>query len=161
MRRVAVIAFAALAVVSCANEAFINDVERAPNGELIDGGRLGTTNLRAGDCFNERSSSTVRSVDAVLCDEPHRGQVVGRALAEPHHGWPGVAPLTEEAGELCAGLVGDFLAPGVDQLADLPQLDLTAYIPDEPAWEDGDRSVICWIETAERVTRDLRTAIGA
>jgi len=40
-------------------------------------------------------------------------------------------------------------------------VDLTAYIPDEPAWEDGDRSIVCWVEAAEPVTLDLRTVIPA
>ncbi len=146
---------------ACANEAFIDEVERSASGSISVGGRLGTTNLETGDCFNERSGSVVRSVDAVPCDEPHRGQVVARVPAEPHDGWPGVTALTEEAGLRCTGLAEEFLASGVDQFPGLPQVDLAAYVPDESAWEDGDRSILCWVELAEPVVFDFRPAIGA
>jgi len=155
MRVLPLVIAAGLCVSACANEAFIDEVDRAPTGQILDGGRLGTTNLRAGDCFNERSGSTVRSVDAVPCSEPHLGQVVGRALAEPNDGWPGVESLTEEAGPLCAALAEDALGWGIDELPNLPRLDLAAYVPDGAAWEDGDRSIVCWVEAAEPLAIDL------
>jgi hypothetical protein len=161
MTRLALFVVAALALSACANEALIDEVERAPTGEILHGGRLGTTRLVAGDCFNERSGSVVRSVNAVPCSEPHRGQVMGRALAEPRYGWPGAMSLAEEAGPLCKALAGEVLSGDLGELADLPRLDLSAYVPDEPAWEDGDRAIVCWIEAAEPITLDLRSAIAA
>lgn len=156
-----VVVVVGLALGACANEAFIDDVERGSNGEILEGGRLGTTQLRAGDCFSERSGSVVRSVDAVPCREPHRGQILGRASATPNATWPGVGPLTAEAASLCMGLAEELLGARVSDNLGLPLVDLTAYIPDEPAWEDGDRSIVCWVEAAERVTLDLWTATPA
>lgn len=161
MKQLIFVVVVGLVFGACANEAFIDDVERGSNREILEGGRLGTTQLRAGDCFSERSGSVVRSVDAVPCGEPHRGQVLGRVSAEPNATWPGVESLTAEAVPLCMGLAEEVFGAYFNDTVDLPLVDLAAYIPDEPAWEDGDRSIVCWVEAAEPVTLDLRTVIPA
>ncbi len=161
MTRLVLAVVAALALSACANEARIDEVRRAPSGAILQGGRLGTTNLLAGDCFNERSGSVVRSVNAVPCSEPHRGQVMGRAGAEPHDGWPGAASLAEEAGPLCEALADEVLSGALGEVPNLPRFDLAAYVPDESAWEDGDRAIVCWVEAAEPITLDLRSVIAA
>ena len=161
MKLLVVVVVVALTLGACANEAFIDEVERAPNNEILKAGRLGTTQLVDGDCFSERPGSAVRSVDAVPCGEPHRGQVLGRVSSEQSDTWPGVESLTAEAGPLCMRLAGDLLAPHLSENMGLPMFGLSAYIPDESAWDDGDRSIVCWAEAVEPITIDLRTVIPA
>lgn len=161
MRWLVLAVMVALLMSACANEALIDEVDRDPNGRIIEGGRLGTTRLIAGDCFNERDGAVVRSVDAVACTQPHRAQVLGRVVAESGDTWPGVEALTTEAAALCGSLADEVLSTDLLDIAGLARFDLAAYVPDEPAWNDGDRMIVCWVESSEPVTIDLRRTVSA
>ncbi len=61
--------------------------------------------------------------------------------------WPGADALLESVGTDCARAAADA-ASALAGVVDAPELDLSAYVPDASAWADGDRAVICWLESA-------------
>ncbi len=60
--------------------------------------------------------------------------------------WPGRESLTAEAFDQCLVFAKRELA-AVTMRADADELRLSAFVPDESAWDDGDRSIVCLIET--------------
>ncbi len=148
----------ALLTAGCsAGETFADETKRDESGEIVGAGSLGTSRLGYGDCFDEPGTGMVRSVDGLPCSTPHDAQVVGRFEADGNGPWPGVDALLDGASPHCAEAAAAAMSALVD-VVDAPELDLSAYVPDASAWADGDRVVICWVESANadvKLTFDL------
>ncbi len=136
-----------LLAAACGNGADVDTTLRGSGGRILEAGRVGTLALRVGDCFRQPSSATVTSVEGVPCGRAHDGQVVGLVeLEAPADAlWPGPDTLAAVAAERCLALVVTGLADSVRAGG----LALSAYVPDAGGWAEGDRSVVCWVESAD------------
>ncbi len=134
--------------IGCSRDALTDRTERDESGSIVGSGSVGTARLRVGDCFDEPAATTVEVVTGVPCDDPHDGQVVSRVVIEGSEPWPGTEELVEAAGASCAA-AGASAASALAGVDGAPEVGLSAYVPDAPAWADGDRDVICWLEARE------------
>lgn len=93
-----------------------------------------------GMCFNLGANKTLneQGVKPIPCDEPHQCEVVGiyQAVGGPY---PSAETLTREAHDFCVArfeyYVGFSAAESV--------FDLSAMVPTESAWENGDTDILC------------------
>ncbi len=135
----------------CGADALTDQSVRDSQGAIVEAGSVGTTRLEVGDCFDEPSSGSVRVVAGLPCADPHDAQVVARLTVTAEGPWPGADALIEQATPGCTEAAASAAAALVDVVG-APAVALSAYVPDAPAWSDGDRSVICWVEAAEGET---------
>ncbi len=101
-------------------------------------GKTWASDLRSGDCFNalEERSTRVLLMPSP-CDRPHEGEI-GAEVTLTASAFPGDRAVAEMARKECRERTG-FLR----QSAYGNRLELYADRPDEKAWKDGDRDVVC------------------
>ncbi len=131
-----------LVLWACGSPANTDGAGRDPlSGAITEGGEVGTQRLQVGDCFINSEEGSTQLVQGVPCAELHDSQVA--ALVELDDDgttdWPGVTQLLNRAQLLCVGAASEALD---GNLAD-PTVGLSAYVPDEDSWNEGDRRIIC------------------
>ncbi|MFB4308069.1 septum formation family protein [Actinomadura sp. GTD37] len=101
-------------------------------------GKTWASDLRGGDCFSalEERSTRILLVPSP-CDRPHEGEI-GAEVTLPAAAFPGDRAVAEMARKEC-GERTRFLR----QSTYGNRLELYADRPDEKAWKDGDRDVLC------------------
>lgn len=133
---------------ACGSVTLTDQTRRRSDGEIVEAGSIGTTRLRVGDCFDEPAAGTIRVVNGVPCADPHDAQVVARLSVGGDGPWPGTDALIDEVRPGCSEAAASAASALIDVVG-APEVGLSAYVPDAPAWSDGDRNIICWVEAAE------------
>ncbi|SNS12622.1 Septum formation [Actinomadura meyerae] len=112
--------------------------EPEPARPIDTHGKTWASELRAGDCFSALEEQATRVlVEPSPCARPHDGEV-GAELTLPAADFPGDRAVAETARKECAERTR-FLRQSVFG----NRLELYADRPDEKAWKDGDRDVLC------------------
>ncbi len=115
--------------------------------------------LSVGDCFQDWEGATqlatqqVEGVETVNCDIPHDNEVY--ALVEmTEASFPGAAAVETQAYESCLERFDSFVGtPYADS-----RLDFGALFPTEASWDQGDRTIICFVYDVEflRLTGSMK-----
>ncbi|MBI9115850.1 septum formation family protein [Sanguibacter suaedae] len=78
----------------------------------------------------------VATVTVVPCDEEHDAQVVAAEELDGDE-FPGDGAVREDTARVCT--VDDLTLPD----GDVPELELSVWVPSEASWDDGDRTGLC------------------
>lgn len=120
---------------------------------LLQGHRAATA-LAVGDCFDGGQGTSVASVTAKKCDEPHDGEVYAvLPVSAPGDQYPGQTVVQNQGDEQCNTAAQTTVAPGAPD-------DLTYYVlsPSEATWRNGDRSTVCFFTRTggQKLTQSVR-----
>lgn len=126
----------------------LNTADRNGAGTITSGGRVDILELRVGDCFNGDAApgSTVMSVDAVPCSEPHQAQVFAE-VPMPGDTFPGDAALEKQAGDACTAQQDHVDGSLVPSTAELHWVQ-----PTQEMWDAHHRQVACIVFVAAKQT---------
>lgn len=118
------------------------------NGQVTKNGDLGVFSLKVGNCFNDPGQGAdVASVTAIVCDQSHDAQVIGiGTLTESSADSPAV---TTDANTQCQNFAS---SSAVDQTKVSTNAQIIYFTPDDTAWANGERTLICAINTGGPVT---------
>ena len=101
--------------------------------------------LAVGDCFDVPASKTnVKDVQHHPCAESHTGEVFAIVT---HPAAKGTPPLAHDAlfsylGSTCGPLFINYVGPVA---AGAGLLDAGAFYPPDAGWNDGDRTITCYV----------------
>ena len=117
------------------------------NGQVTKSGALGVFSLQSGQCFNDPGQGAdVASVTAIPCSQSHDAQVIGTGtLTESSADDPGIS---DDANTQC----NNFANSAVDQSKVSDSAQIIYFTPDDTAWSDGQRTLICAVNTGAAVT---------
>jgi hypothetical protein len=102
--------------------------------------------LKVGECFDSSPSNEVRGVKVKDCSEPHNSEIFFLVThpAGPDEPYPGKEVLVQFAADACLGQpLTDYLGVPLEQ-SSLKDFEI---VPQESAWEDGRRVLVCGIDT--------------
>lgn len=115
--------------------------ERNADGEITEEGNVSTMDVQVGDCLNglrgTEDDTTVSTLPAVPCDQPHEGEVYATFELEDGD-YPGLDGITAVADERCA----DELVAFSQEAWDDPNIGVFYLYPEELSWP-RDRGVVC------------------
>lgn len=97
--------------------------------------------LRRGDCFNTSKALVADKATRVDCTKPHSDQVAGVLTMPAGSGasYPGQNGILEFGKSDCAKQVTEFYGPKEP----LATTQIFVFGPNEAAWKNGDRAVVC------------------
>lgn len=120
---------------------------------LANRARSGTalSELRRGECFNTEKAVIDLTADRVPCRAPHTDEVAGIVTlpAGEGSGYPGTDGILELGKRECARQESEFLGPRPRR----PTTQVYAFGPNEGAWKNGDRAVVCSLREASGAKR--------
>lgn len=121
---------------------------RGDSGEIVDAGNLSVFDLQEGDCFDAGLSSSqvteISEVNAIPCAEAHVYEMFSVA-DYPAGESPSAADEDYTAWER-ENCLGQFQAyVGLDY--DSSMYYISALIPTESSWAQGDRTLMCFLHT--------------
>jgi hypothetical protein len=130
---------------------------RDETGQITTAGDVKVTDLRVGDCFDEKDpgAEEIEEVQAKPCTEPHELETF-YVNTMPVGDYPGNAQVEEWVGGNCVPQFEQYVGTSVQ----VTTLDLAWYAPTVEGWNDGDRTVLCAVydpNNAE-LTESLRNA---
>ena len=102
--------------------------------------------LKVGDCFDSSSSNEVRGVKVISCAKPHNSEIFFLVTHPAAKGdvYPGKDQLVQFAADSCLGQpLADYLGIPLEQ----SKLKDFEIVPQESAWKDGRRLLVCGIDT--------------
>ena len=104
-------------------------------------GRTDLADLRRGDCFNTSRALVADKATRVPCSEPHTDEVAGVLTFPAPKGarYPGQNGILEFGKQDCQQQVSEFY--GDKEPSETTQV--YVFGPNEPAWKNGDRAVVC------------------
>lgn len=114
--------------------------------------------LKNGDCTSpEQNSIFASGLDVTDCSEPHDMEVAGRFELSEAAGvaYPGYLAIRQEAYKQCQPVFESWTGVAFWD----SKYDINTITPSASTWDDGDRSVICLIETVDG--KPLTAAVGA
>ena len=120
-----------------------------------DDGGVDYTELRVGDCIDVPEGDDIGALQRLACTDPHDAEVFG-VLSHPadeNVPYPGSDALVAFAGEACLGQVfTDYVGVSRDQ----SQLKHFEIVPQQSAWEDGRRELVCAVDADAPLTGSIR-----
>jgi hypothetical protein len=98
--------------------------------------------LAVGDCFNNPAgSSTVTTVTAIPCSQPHNAQIYAKFnLSGSDLSYPGTSTVTKLAAKGC-----NARTDSVNKSAAPSSMTIRLLFPEQDAWLNGRRTVSCMI----------------
>ncbi|HET9655904.1 MAG TPA: septum formation family protein [Kineosporiaceae bacterium] len=131
--------------------AALTSAHRDGAGTVTSGGTLNARSVKVGDCIEGFNvSTTVRSVHAVPCTQPHNAEVIGE-FSVADGTYPGENEIRNQAEMRCSDLIPSDLGS-----LDPQSLHLYYFYPMRSTWALHDRTVHCIIGSDTPLT----TAIG-
>lgn len=110
---------------------------------LADRTRSGTSlaELRRGECFNAEKAVIDLKASRVPCRVPHTDEVAGIVTLPAGRGseYPGTEGILELGQRECAQQESEFLGARPRR----PTTQVYVFGPNEGAWKNGDRAVVC------------------
>lgn len=107
--------------------------------------------LAVGDCIDEPAGTTdIKEVQHQPCSDPHDGEVFAIVMhtAAPGAAYPDQSEFRDLAGDECVPLLSAYT--GMDLVTFVAAgLDFSAFYPTSEAWNNGDRSVTCYVVKAD------------
>lgn len=113
------------------------------------------SDLAAGDCIEVPEGDDIGALDRIPCEEAHDAEVFAVAVhpAGPADPYPGSDALVAYAGESCLGQIfTDYV--GVSR--DKSQLKHFEIVPQQSAWDDGRRQLVCAVDADAPLTGSIR-----
>jgi hypothetical protein len=114
-------------------------------GGLIFRDRLsgGASDLKAGDCFDDKAGTEIKDVQHHPCTEAHTAEVI---LVTKHNAAKGAAvPTSAEldawATTTCVPAIINYVGAG----ADFDSLNYGIFYPRAADWSNGERQMICYV----------------
>ncbi|MET8295124.1 DUF4190 domain-containing protein [Streptomyces sp. NPDC005180] len=164
------LAFYAVAIVLGLSGAFDEGPrpQRDTQGQVTTPGSSKVEDIRKGDCFNtdDDLSKTQQgdgtqarlSVRTVPCDQPHEGEAYAVFTLDGSV-FPGAEKVVEMSEQKCSGTA---LTGYVADAAKLPKnLEVFYYYPQASSWALGDRTVTCFLGTANGTSTGSARAGGS
>lgn len=107
--------------------------------------------LQRGDCFNSKKGLVATKATRVDCAKPHTDEVAGILSfpADENAAYPGDAGILEFGKSDCMALVPEYY--GSKTPAESTQL--FVFGPNEPAWDNGERTVVCSLRESSGAKR--------
>lgn len=138
-------------------EASESPVASEPLGSPPEGEPTGANDLSPGDCFNT-DGSQVDEVSVVDCDQPHFYEAfLNYDMADgDDEAYPGDEAVLNDADGQCRPAFEEYVGTPYDDSA----LYITVIRPSESTWGDGDRTVICVVNTENAATEMTGSAEG-
>lgn len=102
--------------------------------------------LKVGDCFDSSASNEIRGIEVKPCDQPHNSEIFFLVThpAGPDDPYPGKDTLVQFAADACLGQpLTEYLGIPLEQ----SKLKDFEIVPQESAWEDGKRALVCGLDT--------------
>jgi hypothetical protein len=112
---------------------------RDASGAFEEAGDVRADHLKVGDCFDDQSDESVRTLPVVPCGHPHDNEIYA-VFDLPGDSWPGQDDVARQSAEGCLGPFTDYVGT---PLAD-STLEAFPITPSEQSWEKfDDRQVLC------------------
>lgn len=110
------------------------------------GGGTALADLKRGDCFNTSKALVADKAVKVACSEPHTDEVAGVLTFPAGDGasYPGQNGILEFGKQDCVQPVTEFY--GNKEPSETTQV--FVFGPNEAAWRNGDRAVVCSLREA-------------
>ncbi|MEO8509683.1 MAG: septum formation family protein [Chloroflexota bacterium] len=148
---------AASVVVSPTVEASESLAASEPASSPAEGEATAANDLSPSDCFNT-DGSQVDEVSVVDCEQPHFYEAflnydMTQGDAEAY---PGDEAVLSDADDQCRPAFEEYVGTAYDDSA----LYITVIRPSESTWGDGDRTVICVVNTENAATEMTGSAEG-
>ena len=148
---------AASVAVSPSDETSESPVASGPASSAPEGESTAANDLVPGDCFNT-DGSQVDEVSVVDCEQPHFYEAfLNYDMTQgDDEAYPGDEAVLNDADGECR--------PAFEEYVGTPYDDSTLYItvirPSESTWGEGDRTVICVVNTENAATEMTGSAEG-
>jgi hypothetical protein len=142
-----------LGIVAAVVVAINTSADRDADGDIVSGGSVSVTELKAGDCFNGLTENgTVIRVNAVPCAEPHDAEVFAVfELAGTE--FPGDDKVFEDAEKGCNDRLPDYSNRAVEDAS----IELYVFHPTRQSWARGDHEVTCIVGSpSQKITGSLK-----
>jgi hypothetical protein len=125
---------------------------RNAGGQITSDGSVSATSLQVGDCLGKLAdASSVTSVPAVPCAQPHEGEVFA-VFDLPAGNYPGLAAVKSQVKKECVDRLSGY-APSAAQNS---SLGISSLYPFERNWKAGDREVVCVAASSPPATGSVR-----
>lgn len=147
---IAAMVLSVLAVVGWITVLAVVIADRATDDAGVD-----YSELEAGDCIQVPEGDDIGALERLPCDEPHDAEVFGVLVhpAEPNAPYPGSDALVAYAGESCLGQIfTDYMGVARDK----SQLKHFEIVPQQSAWDDGRRQLVCAVDADAPLTGSVR-----
>ncbi len=111
--------------------------------------------LVAGDCIEVPVGDDIGALERLPCEEPHDAEVFAVVVHPdaPDTPYPGSDALVAYAGESCLGQIfTDYVGVTRDQ----SQLKHFEIVPQQSAWDDGRRQLVCAVDADAPLTGSIR-----
>lgn len=144
-------------VASPSAEASASPAASEPLSSPPEGEATAANDLGPGDCFNT-DGSQVDEVSVVDCEQPHFYEAfLNYDMTEPDgEAYPGDEAVLADADAQCRPAFETYVGTAYDDSA----LYITVIRPSESTWGDGDRTVICVVNTENAATEMTGSAEG-
>ncbi|MBM6403176.1 DUF4190 domain-containing protein [Phycicoccus sp. CSK15P-2] len=128
-----------LALVGAVAFAVLSSATRGDDGAVVSSGQVSARDLHVGDCFEEITErSTIYSLPAVPCSEPHQAEVFATFDLEP-----GPFPGDDRLDTLATrGCTERFETSALGSTTS-DEFDLYYLYPLRQNWREGDREIVC------------------
>jgi hypothetical protein len=117
--------------------------------------------LKAGDCFNVPTSSSVSTVEKHACTESHDAEVFHVVEYDGGTTYPISLTLSSFIDTTCVPAFATYVGADVDARTDLA---LGYFYPSRDGWDGGDRTITCYIanDDESKLTKSVKgTGAGA
>ena len=166
MRRIALVVGIGLFLLTACSSGDLDNSTRDDGGTIVEGGEVGVSNLRVGDCVRipttgEGSADLqgeVSSFQAVPCEEEHEGEVVLNEETFFQDGeFPGEDVVFAGGQERCVSALESYTG----QAYSASPYGVVVLIPTEELWVDGELALTCVGTTLTDDNRGLTTTKGS
>jgi hypothetical protein len=123
-----------------------------------DAGSAG--DLKVGECFDLPTSSSVSTVNTHPCTEPHDAEVFHVAEVDD----PSItSPITFALNRFVSAECGPVFETYVGAPSDgTPELSVGYFYPSFAGWDDGDRTITCYVSNADdtKLSQSVKGSAG-
>lgn len=135
-----------------------DETTRDSDGAVVEGGEIGASSIRIGDCLVDVPDDEFNSVTAVPCDHPHDDEVYySFQLPEGDGSWPGQEHVGTESDDGCFNVFATII--GEDYVESPFYYD--SLTPTEQGWTASDnREVLCLVNNGDG-TQKVGSAIAS
>ncbi|HYN68639.1 MAG TPA: septum formation family protein [Candidatus Eisenbacteria bacterium] len=103
--------------------------------------------LKVGDCFDIPTQTTIKTVDHHPCTESHTAEVI---LVADYTGEGSTYPISLRLNsfveEHCQPAFTTYVGREIDSL---PDLSIGYFYPSRDGWENGDRTITCYVARSD------------